>query len=126
MAAGPAESIIIAGRRFPCNAEDDVSVRLPGFTNEVKMHGDGTSHVSKSRKSARIANLNIWISHEDSGLEYIQEQMDKHEDLDISLTLCDGTVYAWSMQIVGDSPEEGTKEGWCPIEMEGPTLEQQS
>ena len=125
MAAGPAESIIIAGRRFECNADDDVNVRLPGFTNEIKMHGDGSSHTSKSRKSGRISSLNIFAKHEENDLEFLQEQMDKNELLPISLTFCDGIVYAGNMAIVGESTEEGIKEGWTPIELEGPTLEKQ-
>jgi hypothetical protein len=125
MAAGPAESLIIAGRRFVCNADDDVNIRLPGFTNEVKMHGDGSAHSSKSRKAGRISSLNLYVNNEENDLEYLQEQMDKHEFLDISLTMCDGTVYAGSMVIVGESTEEAIKEGWAPIEFEGPTLEKQ-
>jgi hypothetical protein len=125
MASGPAESIIIAGRRFVCNSDDDVSIQLPGWTNEVKMHGDGTSHNAKSRKPGKIDGLNVYASHEDDGLEYLQECADRHENLDISLTLCDGIVYAGSMQITGDGTAEGTKEGFTPVTLEGPTLEKQ-
>ena len=126
MAAGPAESIVIAGRRFPCNSEDDVTVRLPGFTNEVKMHGDGSSHNVKSRKSGKLSGINVYINHEEDDLEFLQEQMDKHENIDIVLTMCDGTVYNGNMQIVGESTEESSKEGWAPIEFEGPSLEKAS
>jgi hypothetical protein len=126
MASGPAESVTIAGRRFVCNSDDDVSIQLPGWTNEVKMHGDGTAHNAKSRKPGKIDGLNVYASHEDDGLEYLQECADRHENLDISLTLCDGTVYAGSMQITGDSTAEGTKEGFTPVTLEGPTLEKQA
>ncbi|MCL2093819.1 MAG: hypothetical protein FWH12_06455 [Treponema sp.] len=125
MAAGPAESIVIAGRRFACNADDDVTVQLPGYTNETKMHGDGGAHVSKSRKPGKISGLNVVIDHENDDLEFLQEHADRHDYLDISLTLCDGRVYAGSMQITGDSTAEGTKEGFAPVELEGPTLEAQ-
>ena len=125
MASGPAESITIAGRRFVCNADDDVNIQLPGWTNEIKMHGDGSSHNAKSRKPGKIDSLNVYIDHERKDLEYLQEQADKHSNLDISLTLCDGIVYAGSMQITGDATAEGTKEGYAPLTLEGPTLEQQ-
>ena len=125
MASGPAESITIAGRRFVCNSDDDVSVQLPGWTNETKMHGDGSAHTSKSRKPGKIDGLNVYIDHERDDLEYLQEQADKHSNLDISLTFCDGTIYAGSMQIVGDSTAEGTKESYAPITLEGAHLEKQ-
>ena len=125
MAAGPAESIVIAGRRFPCNADDDVTVQLPGWTNEIKMHGDGGGHPAKSRKPGKIDGLNVVIDHERDDLEYLQDCADKHEYLDISLTLCDGRVYAGSMQLTGDSTAEGTKEGFAPVTLEGPNLEVQ-
>ena len=126
MASGPAESVTIAGRRFVCNADDDVNVQLPGWNNETKMHGDGSGHVAKSRKPGKIDGLNVFIDHERDDLEFLQKQMDKHENLDVSLTLCDGRVYAGSMQITGDSTSEGTKEGFAPVTLEGVNLEKQS
>ena len=125
MAKGPAESITIAGRRFACNADDDVTIQLPGFTNETKMHGDGGAHLSKSRKPGSISSLNVYIETERDDLEYLQDIADRLDFVDISLTLCDGTVYSGSMQLTGDSTAEGTKEGWAPLELEGPTLEKQ-
>lgn len=125
MASGPAESIVIGGRRFACKGDDDVSITLPGWTNESIQHGDGTAHVAKSRKNGKVDSLNVHIDHEQDDLEYLQEQMDKHGFLDITLTLCDGRVYAGNMQITGDSPAEGTKEGFCPLTLEGPALEKQ-
>jgi hypothetical protein len=125
MASGPAESITIAGRRFVCNSDDDVSVQLSGWTNEVKMHGDGSSHVAKSRKPGKIDGLNVYIDHEQDDLEFLQTEADKHSYLDVSLTMCDGRVYAGSMQITGDGTAEGSKEGFAPVTLEGPTLEKQ-
>ena len=126
MASGPAESVVIAGRRFVCNSDDDVSIQLPGWTNEVKMHGDGSAHTAKSRKPGKIDGLNVYIDHERDDLEFIQTNADKHENLDISLTLCDGRVYAGSLQITGDSTAEGTKEGYAPLTLEGANLEKQA
>jgi hypothetical protein len=125
MASGPAESIIIAGRRLVCNAEDDVSIQLSGWTNKNKLHGDGSSHIAKARKSGTIEALNVYIDHERDDLEFIQTEMDKHSYLDVSLTMCDGRVYAGSMQFTGDSTAEGGKDGFAPITLEGPTLEKQ-
>ncbi|GHV90449.1 hypothetical protein AGMMS50268_09520 [Spirochaetia bacterium] len=125
MASGPAESITIAGRRFACNSEDDVTIQLSGFTNEVKMHGDGSSHVAKSRKPGKIDGLNVYIDHERDDLEFLQTETDKHSYLDTSITLCDGRVYAGSLQMTGDGTAESTKEGYAPITMEGPSLEKQ-
>ena len=125
MASGPAESIVIAGRRFVCKSDDDVSIQLPGWTNEVIMHGDGSSHIAKSRKPGKIDNINVYIEHEIDGLEFLQEQMDKLENLPVTLTLCSGRVYAGDMQLTGDSTAEGTKEGFAPLTLEGSFLEKQ-
>ncbi|MCL2381353.1 MAG: hypothetical protein FWC64_07130 [Treponema sp.] len=125
MASGPAESITIAGRRFVCNNEDDVSIQLPGFTNETRMHGDGGAHFAKSRKPGSIDSINVYIDPERNDLEYLQEQANRHEYFDVSLTLCDGIVYAGSMMLTGDSTALGVREGFAPITLEGPTLEKQ-
>jgi len=125
MASGPAESITLAGRRFVCNNEDDVSVRLPGFTNETQMHGDGSSHVAKSRKPGRIDNINVYIDTEREDLEYLQSLADRMDTFDVSLTLVDGIVYSGSMQLTGDSTALGVREGFAPITLEGSALEKQ-
>ena len=125
MASGPAESITLAGRRFVCNNEDDVSIQLPGFNNEIRMHGDGGSHIAKLRKPGSIDSINVYIDSERNDLEYLQRLADSLENHDVSLTLCDGTVYSGSMQLTGDSTALGVREGFAPITLEGSNLEKQ-
>jgi len=125
MASGPAESITIAGRRFVCNNEDDVNIQLHGFNNETMMHGDGGAHIAKSHKPGSITSISVYIDPARNDLEYLQQKANSLEYHDVSLTLVDGIVYAGSMQLTGDSMAMGIREGFCPIELEGPTLEKQ-
>jgi hypothetical protein len=39
--SGPVESVIIAGRRFECGADDSGEIALSGLKNEVKRSGAG-------------------------------------------------------------------------------------
>jgi len=125
MASGPAESISLAGRRFVCNNEDDVSIQLHGFTNETQMHGDGSSHVAKSRKPGVIDSINVYIDPQRDDLEYLQGLANRMETFDVSITLVDGIVYSGSMQLVGDSTALGVREGFAPITLSGSVLEKQ-
>jgi len=125
MASGPAESITIAGRRFVCNNDDDVSIQLPGFANETKMHGDGGAHIAKSRKPGKLDSINVYVDPERNDLEYLQDMADSLEYHDVTITLVDGIVYSGSMQLTGDSTALGVREGFAPITLEGPTLEKQ-
>jgi hypothetical protein len=116
--SGPIESITIAGRRFPVDGEDAGNVVLSGFKNEIKFNGDGTKRIIRSRANGSIKNLNVQITHENKDLEYLRNKQSTSDFFDVSLTYCDGTIYAGSMQFVDDITED-TQQGTAGISLEG-------
>jgi hypothetical protein len=116
--SGPIESITIAGRRFPVDGEDAANVTLSGFKNEIKFNGDGSKRIIRSRANGSIKNLNAQITHENKDLEYLRDKQSTSDFFDVSLTYCDGTVYAGSMQFVDDITED-TQQGTAGISLEG-------
>jgi hypothetical protein len=116
--SGPIESITIAGRRFPCDGEDAGNVVLSGFKNEIKFNGDGSKRIIRSRANGSIKNLNVQITHEQKDLEYLRDKQSTSDFFDVSLTYCDGTIYAGSMQFVDDITED-TQQGTASISLEG-------
>jgi hypothetical protein len=121
--SGPIESITISGRRFPTDGEDSGKVKLGGFNNDVKFNGDGSTRMVRSRAHGSIKDLNVQITHGNKDLEFLTDKKSTSDFFDVSLTYCDGTIYAGSMQFVDDI-EEDTKEGTASISLEG-TLEMQ-
>jgi hypothetical protein len=116
--SGPIESITIAGRRFPTDAEDTGTITLSGKKNEVKRSGDGGKRLVRSFRTGSIKGLNVVITHENNDLEYLSDLQTKSDFFDVSLTLTDGTVYAGSMQFT-DEIAEDTKEGTASVSLEG-------
>jgi hypothetical protein len=116
--SGPIESITIAGRRFAVNGEDAGNITLSGFKNEVVFNGDGTKRLIRSRASGSIKGLNVQITHSNKDLEFLRDKQSLADFFDVSLTLCDGTIYAGSMQFV-DEITEDTQQGVASISLEG-------
>jgi hypothetical protein len=116
--SGPIESITIAGRRFPVDGEDAGNVILSGFKNEIKFNGDGSKRIIRSRANGSVKNLNVQITHENKDLEYLRDKQSTSDFFDVSLTFCDGTIYAGSMQFVEDITED-TQQGTASISLEG-------
>jgi len=116
--SGPIESITIAGRRFPVDGEDAGNVILSGFKNEIKFNGDGSKRIIRSRANGSIKGLNVQITHENKDLEFLRDKQSTSDFFDVSLTYCDGTIYAGSMQFVDDITED-TQQGVAGISLEG-------
>jgi hypothetical protein len=116
--SGPIESITISGRRFPVEGEDAGNIVLSGFKNEIKFNGDGSKRIIRSRANGSIKNLNVQITHENKDLEYLRDKQSMSDFFDVSITLCDGTIYAGSMQFVDDITED-TQQGTAGISLEG-------
>jgi hypothetical protein len=93
-------------------------VILSGFKNEIKFNGDGSKRIIRSRANGSIKNLNVQITHESKDLEYLRDKQSTSDFFDVSLTYCDGTIYAGSMQFVDDITED-TKQGTAGISLEG-------
>jgi hypothetical protein len=116
--SGPIESITIAGRRFPVDGEDAGNVILSGFKNEIKFNGDGSKRIIRSRANGSIKGLNVQITHENKDLEFLRDKQSTSDFFDVSITFCDGTIYAGSMQFVDDITED-TQQGVASISLEG-------
>jgi len=116
--SGPIESITIAGRRFPVDGEDAGNVILSGFKNEIKFNGDGSKRIIRSRANGSIKGLNVQVTHENKDLEFLRDKQSTSDFFDVSLTYCDGTIYAGSMQFVDDITED-TQQGVAGISLEG-------
>jgi hypothetical protein len=116
--SGPIESVIIAGRRFECDAEDSGEVTLSGKKNEVKRSGSGGKRLVRSFRTGGIKGLNIVVTHGNDDLEYLSNLQSTSDFFDVSLTMCDGTIYAGGMQFTDDITEN-TKEGTVSISLEG-------
>jgi hypothetical protein len=72
----------------------------------------------KSRASGSIKNLNVQITHENKDLEYLRNKQSLSDFFDVSITYCDGTIYARSMQFVDDITED-TQQGTASVSLEG-------
>jgi hypothetical protein len=116
--SGPIESITISGRRFPVDGEDAGNVILAGFKNEVKFNGDGSKRIIRSRSNGSIKGLNVQITHEQKDLEFLRDKQGTSDFFDVSLSFCDGTTYAGSMQFVEEITED-TQQGTASISLEG-------
>jgi len=116
--SGPIESLTIGGRRFAVNGDDAGNITLQGKKNEVKFNGDGSKRIIRSLASGSIKNLNVQITHENKDLEFLRDLQSDSDFFDVSLTLCDGTIYAGSMQFVDDITED-TQQGTASVSLEG-------
>jgi hypothetical protein len=116
--SGPIESITIAGRRFPVDGEDAGNVILSGFKNEIKFNGDGSKRIIRSRANGSIKGLNVQVTHKNKDLEFLRDKQSTSDFFDVTITYCDGTVYAGSMQFVDDITED-TQQGTAGISLEG-------
>mgnify|MGYP006916033656 CR=1 FL=1 len=117
-ASGPAESIIIKGRTYVCDADSDVKITLSGFSNEQKMNGDGSSRSVKSREVGKVEGLTLVIDPARGDLEFLKESQDSFDQLSFTLTLCSGDVFSGEGQIT-DVPEFDVKEGTVEIAIHG-------
>ena len=95
-------SIVIDGRRFTCDAEDEPKTKLPGFENEVVANSDGTIRQKKTRVVGTITDLNIVMDDARGDPQFIKERADSLEFLPISATKVDGTLVSGSMQITDE------------------------
>lgn len=115
---GPWESFTINNRRFPVDAEADISVTLSGFTNEAKANGDGSFRIIKTRKLGKNDKIPLVIDNERGDMEFIQDVMDSFEPVSCLGVEVDGTVWEGYVAITGE-PEKSSKEGIMEITVEG-------
>jgi len=116
--SGPVESINIKGRLFQVDAEASVNISLSGMKNEVKRSGDAGKRLVRSFVSGSIEGAPLVIDHENKDLQYLKDLQTEANFFDVTITLCDGTVYAGEMQIT-EQIKEDTKEGTAEVSFEG-------
>lgn len=100
-------SIVINGRLFTCDAEDEPKFKLPGYENEVAPNADGTFRQKKTRVAGTITDINIVTDDSRGDQAFIQETADSLEFVDISATKIDGTLVSGSMQITEEKTLDG-------------------
>lgn len=101
------ESIVIDGRRFTCDAEDEPKFKLPGFENEVVANADGTFRQKKTRVPGTITDVNIVTDDSRGDQAFIEEAAANLEFLPISATKIDGTLVSGNMQITKEKVLDG-------------------
>ena len=99
---GPFESHTIDGRRFVCDSEDDAQIQVQGFSNEVKVAGDGSVRLLKGRIPGTLEGTNIIYDPANGDDDFLVEAKDKKEYINYSGTECDGTIWTGKVQITGD------------------------
>lgn len=106
-AGGALESIVINGRRFTCDAEDEPKFKLPGFENEVSPNSDGTFRQKKTRVAGTITDINIVTDDSRGDEAFIEESAASLDFLAISATKIDGTLVSGNMQITDEKVLDG-------------------
>lgn len=106
-AGGALVSIVINGRLFTCDSEDEPKFKMPGFENEVVANSDGTSRVKKTRVVGTITDINI-VTDDSRGDEgFIEETAANLDFVPISATKIDGTLISGNMQITDEKVLDG-------------------
>ena len=106
-AGGALESIVINGRRFTCDAEDEPKFKLPGFENEVVANADGTFRQKKTRVAGTITDINIVTDDSREDQQFIEESAAGLDFLAVSATKVDGTLVSGNMQITDEKTLDG-------------------
>ena len=106
-AGGALESIVINGRRFTCDAEDEPKFKLPGFENEVVANADGTFRQKKTRVAGTITDINIVTDDSREDQQFIEESAAGLYFLAVSATKVDGTLVSGNMQITDEKTLDG-------------------
>lgn len=116
---GSVESIVIAGRRFSVDAEEDVTLMLGGMSNEIKPNGDNTARVIQKRVAWKLSSIKIMNDHLRGDHEYVQAIANGFSFVPCTIRMSDGTVYYGSGQVTGDI-EGSSQDGTISIELSGP------
>jgi hypothetical protein len=110
--------MVIKGRLFEVDAEASVNISLSGMQNEVKRSGNGGKRLVRSFTSGSIKGAPLVIDHENQDLQYLKDLQSESNFFDVTITLCDGTIYSGEMQFT-EKIEEDTKEGTAEVSLEG-------
>ena len=95
-------SIVLAGRRFTCDSEDEPKFKLPGYENEVAPNADGTFRQKKTRVAGTITDVNIVMDDSRGDQAFIEEAAASLDFLPVTATKVDGTIVSGNMQITDE------------------------
>lgn len=102
-AAGSAfTSMVIDGRRFTCDSEDEPKLKLPGYENEVAPNADGTFRQKKTRVAGTITDVNLVMDDSRGDQAFIDERAASLDFLPVTGTKVDGTIVSGNMQITDE------------------------
>lgn len=90
-----------------------VTVRLSGWTREVKVGASGVAGVKKTPMQGRMT-----IECHD-GVEFLHEEFRDWDAVSVQAVAATGKVYMLNGSIVGDPPELDLVEGTFTLEFEG-------
>jgi hypothetical protein len=99
---GSIESIEVKGRNFSVAADADGSRKLGGDENEVQANGDGTVRVIATKTPWMLGGLTVGVDNSRGDQEFLQEIVDAHELVAVSITFADSSVYQGRGTITGE------------------------
>lgn len=91
---GSIESVSIRGRIFPVAADNDVTLKLGGFENEVASNGNGSARIIKTRMPWSLEGVQIEVDHSRADQEHLQEVADGQEYVPCAITFASGVTYS--------------------------------
>lgn len=116
---GPTKEVNIGGRDFTCTGDAAPNVKLGGVENEHLPNGDGrTSRNIKTPICWKISSQAIQLDTGNKDHEFL-EDVQRGDDVDITITYMDGEVYVGMGNIEGElNAEPGSAS--ATIELAGP------
>lgn len=122
--AGDIRQLTWFGKELDIKGEDaNVVIDLGGFTTEMSINGNGTSHDTQRRKKAVVGDVPVSIDDDRGDLEFLQEKQNANAFGPLNITLASGRTYGGSMKLVGDL-QKMTGDGVATLRWEGSKLEQ--
>ena len=100
---GSIESITLDGREFAATGDADATRKLGGFENELKMNGNGTARVIKTRTGWSLDGVVIETDDSRGDQEFVQELADRNDLFPVAITYASGVTYQGSGQLVGEN-----------------------
>lgn len=99
---GSIQEVSILGRSFAVASDADTQRKLGGFQNEKQGNGNGSSRTIKTRNGWSLTGLMLEINDSRGDQEYLQEIADMKDDVPISVTYADDSVYSGTGTIVDE------------------------
>jgi hypothetical protein len=122
---GSIQSVEIKGRTFPVAADADSTRKKGGFENELKMNGNATARLIKTRVGWAINDLEIEIDDNRDDQGFLQTIADTKDFVPMSVTYVSGFTHGGKGQILGEVGA-GSQNATSKISIGGPgTLAQQ-